>query len=78
MRDGGVSGSTLSMPKTLVTKALAMAIETRSPKPDTIIHSDHGTVFTSWVFTQRAKDSGLLPRVGAAGSCYDNSMIDSF
>jgi len=45
----------------LVTNALAMAIETRSPKPGTVIHSDHGTVFTSWVFTQRAKDAGLLP-----------------
>ena len=62
----------------LVTNALAMAIETRSPKPGTVIHSDHGTVFTSWVFTQRAKDAGLLPSMGAVGSCYDNSMIESF
>ena len=31
----------------LVTNALAMAIETRSPKPGTVIDSDHGTVFTS-------------------------------
>jgi len=35
----------------LVTNALAMAIETKLPKPGTVIHSDHGTVFTSWVFT---------------------------
>jgi len=62
----------------LVTNALGMAIETRSPKPGTVIHSDHGTVFTSWVFTQRAKNAGLLPSMGRIGSCYDNSMIESF
>ena len=62
----------------LVTNALGMAIETRSPKAGTVIHSDHGTVFTSWVFTQRAKNAGLLPSMGAIGSCYDNSMIESF
>jgi transposase InsO family protein len=59
-------------------RAAAMAIKTRSPRPGTVIHSDRGTVFTSSVFTQRAKDAGLLPRVGAVGSCYGNSMIKSF
>jgi len=46
--------------------------------PGTVIHSDHGTVFTSWVFTPHAKDAGLLPSMGAVGSCNDNSMIESF
>ena len=55
-----------------------MAIETRSSKPGNVIHPDHGTVFTSWVFTQCAKDAGLLPSMGAVGSCCDNSMIESF
>ena len=62
----------------LVTNALHMAIETRKPQPGTIIHSDHGTVFRSWVFTQRVQAAGLLPSMGAIGSCYDNSMIESF
>jgi putative transposase len=49
----------------LVTNALGMAITNRQPLPDqTVIHSDHGLQFTSWAFTQRAKDSGLLPRWG--------------
>jgi transposase InsO family protein len=30
------------------------------------------------VFTQRAKDSGLLPSMGSIGDCYDNAMIESF
>jgi putative transposase len=49
----------------LVTNALGMAIHNRNPRPDqTVIHSDHGSQFTSWAFTQRAKESGLLPSMG--------------
>jgi len=46
----------------LVTGALGMAINHRNPVPDhTVIGSDHGSQYTSWAFTQRAKDAGLLP-----------------
>ena len=34
--------------------------------------------FASWAFTQRAKNSGLLPSMGSVGDCYDNSMIEAF
>jgi len=61
----------------LVTNALGMAIEQRGPD-GTVIHSDQGTQFTSWAFTRRAIDSGLLPSMGSVGSCYDNAMIESF
>jgi transposase InsO family protein len=54
----------------LVTNALGMAIEQRGPD-GTVIHSDQGTQFTSWAFTRRALDSGLLPSMGSVGSCYD-------
>lgn len=64
---------------TLVTNALGMAIEQRRPAEEaTVIHSDQGTQFTSWSFTQRAIDSGLLPSMGSVGDCYDNAMIESF
>ena len=62
----------------LVTNALGMAISNRSPSVGGIIHSDHGTQFTSWAFTRRAKESGLLPSMGSIGDCYDNAMIESF
>jgi transposase InsO family protein len=56
-----------------------MAIEQRDVcDGETVIHSDQGTQFTSWSFTQRAIDSGLLPSMGAVGDCYDNAMIESF
>jgi transposase InsO family protein len=63
---------------TLVTSALGMAIGHRTPNNATIIHSDHGTQFTSWAFTRRARDSGLLPSMGSIGDCYDNAVIESF
>jgi hypothetical protein len=43
-----------------------------------IIHSDHGAQSASWAFTQRAKDSGLVPSMGSLGDCYDNAMIEAF
>jgi putative transposase len=63
----------------LVTNALGMAIDQRRPSEgSTVIHSDQGTQFTSWAFTRRAIDSGLLPSMGSVGDCYDNAMIESF
>ena len=61
----------------LVTHALGMAINQRQPER-TVIHSDQGTQFTSWAFTRRAIDSGLLPSMGSVGDCYDNAVIESF
>jgi transposase InsO family protein len=34
--------------------------------------------FTSWAFTRRALDSGLVPSMGSIGDCYDNAVIESF
>jgi putative transposase len=34
--------------------------------------------YTSWVFSQRAKASGLVPSMGGVGACDDNAMIESF
>ena len=63
---------------TLVTSALSMAISNRAPDAGTVIHSDHGTQFTSWVFTRRAQESGLVASMGSIGDCYDNAVIESF
>jgi len=62
----------------LATNALGMAIQSRRPSSATLIHSDHGTQFTSWAFTERAKRSGLLPSMGSIGDCFDNAVVESF
>lgn len=63
---------------TLVTNALGMAVENRKPTTGKIIHSDHGTQFSSWMFTRRVYDSRLMPSMGSIGDCYDNAVIGSF
>jgi len=61
----------------LVLNALDMAIEARKPT-DTVIHADHGTQFTSWAFTSRIREAGLVGSMGTIGDGYDNAMIESF
>ena len=61
----------------LATNALSMAINTREPKAGAAIHGDHGPQFTSWAFTQRARDAGLLPSLGFVGDPYGNAVIES-
>lgn len=48
----------------LVTDALGMAILRRQPHNNTtgnatILHSDHGSQFTSWAFGQRLRTAGV-------------------
>jgi putative transposase len=62
----------------LVTDALGMAIMRRKPESDTILHSDHGSQYTSWAFGQRLRSAGLLASMGTVGDCYDNAMMESF
>lgn len=63
----------------LVTDALGMAIIRRKPDDNaTILHSDHGSQYTSWAFGQRLRAAGLLASMGTVGDCYDNAMMESF
>jgi putative transposase len=56
-----------------------MAIMRRKPENDaTILHSDHGSQYTSWAFGQRLRSAGLLASMGTVGDCYDNAMMESF
>ena len=62
----------------LVTNALAMAISNRAPSAGTVIHSDHGSQFTSWAFSERVRQAGLVPSMGTVGDAFDNAVIESF
>jgi putative transposase len=62
----------------LVTNALGMAIDARRPAGPTVIHSDQGVQYGSWAFTRRAQEAGLLPSMGAVGTCFDNALMESF
>jgi len=40
---------------TLVVNAFDIAIRNRRPTPGGIVHADHGTQFTSWVFGENIR-----------------------
>jgi putative transposase len=56
---------------TLVNDALVMAARSRATSPRTILHSDHGSQFTSWSFTQSLKHHSIVGSMGTVGDCFD-------
>lgn len=63
----------------LVLDAVGMAIFSRKPEPDRLIHhSDRGSQYTSYDFGKALRASGVLASMGAVGSAYDNAMCESF
>jgi transposase InsO family protein len=62
----------------LVVDALQMARWNRRPQPGTVVHSDRGSVYASWIFGHRLREAGLLGSMGRVASSVDNSMIESF
>lgn len=62
----------------LVVDALQMATWRRRPAPGTVVHSDRGSVYTSWAFGHRLRAAGLLGSMGRVASSVDNTMVESF
>jgi transposase InsO family protein len=63
----------------LVADALQMATwRRRPPVGQTIAHSDHGSVYTSWLFGNRLRHAGILGSMGTIGDAYDNSVAEAF
>jgi transposase InsO family protein len=61
----------------LVNDALSKAGAIRAAS-STVVHSDHGSQFTSWAFTENVRRLGLLSSMGTVGDCYDNAPMESF
>jgi transposase InsO family protein len=64
----------------LVLDALRMALGTRRHGADVqlVHHSDRGSQYTSFDYTQTLTDHGVLASVGSVGDAYDNAMAESF
>ena len=43
-----------------------------------MVHSDRGSVYTSWAFGHRLRAAGLLGSMGRVASSVDNTMVESF
>jgi transposase InsO family protein len=64
----------------LVLDALRMALAQRGPGADVAVvhHSDAGSQYTSYDYSQTLDDHGLLASIGTVGDCYDNALAESF
>lgn len=61
----------------LVVDAIDMARWRRKPV-GTIVHSDRGAQFTSWLFGVRLREAGLMGSMGKVASACDNALMESF
>jgi putative transposase len=62
----------------LVNSALTKAADSRATTTTTVVHSDQGSQFTSWAFTENLRKLGLVASMGTPGDCYDNAPMESF
>jgi transposase InsO family protein len=64
----------------LVLDALRMALHQRAPGADValVAHSDAGSQYTSFDYTQTLDDAGVLGSIGTVGDAYDNATAESF
>src|SRR5207248_2623453 len=69
-----------NMRTTLVLDALRMALGMRGPGADVALvhHSDQGSQYTSFDYTQVLDDHRVLASVGSVGDAYDNALAESF
>jgi transposase InsO family protein len=62
----------------LCTGALMNADIRYGHEKDCIMHSDHGSQFTSVLFRETLAKHGFRQSMGRVGSCFDNAKIESF
>ena len=68
------------MRTTLVLDALRMALHQRQPGADVALvqHTDAGSQYTSYDYTQTLTDHGVLASIGTVGDALDNAVAESF
>jgi putative transposase len=69
-----------NMRTTLVLDALRMALSQRRSGADVelVHHSDRGSQYLSYDYTQVLADHGVLASCGSVGDAYDNALAESF
>ncbi len=66
------------MRQSLVTDAFEMALSARQKHEDGLIaHSDNGSQYTSYEYTERLVRAGIAPSRGRTGTALDNAMAES-
>lgn len=62
----------------LVIDTLKLALATRKNPEGVIVHSDQGSVYTSYAFQNYMKEHHLISSMSRRGNCWDNAVIESF
>lgn len=62
----------------LVIDTLNEAFEKRGAPNGVIIHSDQGSVYTSYAYQELLKEKNLVSSMSRRGNCWDNAVIESF
>lgn len=62
----------------LVIDTLRVALELRNNPEGVIIHSDQGSVYTSYAYQDFVKKHDLVSSMSRRGNCWDNAVIESF
>ncbi|MDE1550067.1 IS3 family transposase [Jeotgalibaca caeni] len=62
----------------LVLDTLEAALEARGNPTGVILHSDQGSVYTSYAFQRLIKEENLVSSMSRRGNCWDNAVIESF
>ncbi len=67
-----------TMHRSLVLKALDMAVTDRRPSPGLIHHSDRGSQYASEDYRNALDAHGLIASMSRRACCYDNAAMESF
>lgn len=64
--------------KSLVIRALMMAVNLRKPSAGLIHHSDRGSQYASLKYQASLKQHGILCSMSRKGNCWDNAVVERF
>ncbi|WP_341300646.1 IS3 family transposase [Lysinibacillus sp. FSL H8-0500] len=62
----------------LVMDVLKAALEARNDPKGVIVHSDQGSVYTSYAYQNLLEEMKCRPSMSRRGNCWDNAVIESF
>jgi transposase InsO family protein len=68
----------MRMTKELVSRSLFRAVKAKRPDTGLIHHSDRGSQYCSYEYSERVKQFGMKASMSRKGNCYDNAPMESF
>lgn len=64
--------------RSLVVRAMTMALRQRRPLPGVVHHSDRGSQYASTEYRDLLTGNGMSSSMSRAGDCWDNAVAESF